>query len=106
MSKRTATVVLPGAKNMSRMTAARWNWTMSAGETGAGTPSAGWPFQGLPVVSTKGRSCVLKKPSIRPPGANSLAKSSSGVSSELPGTNGKRPFTASGQSAAGPLEPL
>ena len=47
MSKRTATVVLPGAKNMSRMTAARWNWAMSAGETGAATPSADCAFQTL-----------------------------------------------------------
>jgi hypothetical protein len=66
---------------MSRRAAARWNWMRSAEEIGGATPSTDCPCHGVAAVSTNGRSWVLKKPSIRPPGANSLAKSSSGVSS-------------------------
>ena len=52
MSKRTEIVVEPDAKNRSRMTAARWNWVISAGDTGADTPSTAWGVQVLPVVFT------------------------------------------------------
>src|SRR5262245_3115554 len=59
MSKRTAIVVEFGAKKRSRITAARWNCAISAGETGDGTPSTACPVQTLPDVSTYGLSCVL-----------------------------------------------
>src|SRR5205085_963953 len=78
----------------------------SAGGTGGGTPPTDWPCQTGPLTSTKGRNCVLKKPSSRPPGDSSLVKSSSGMSFEAPALNGYRPATAWWHKLAGPLGAL
>ena len=80
ISNRTDGSLPPGPKNKSRIAAARWNCARSPGDIGGATSPAGCSFQFGPAVFTNGRNCVLKYVSSRPPGANSLAKSSSGMS--------------------------
>jgi hypothetical protein len=77
----------PAAKNRSRPRRAL-NCATSPADTGALTPATDCAFQVVPDVSMNDCRLSLKNLSSSPPGANSRAKSSSGMSLLDPGVNG------------------